>query len=55
MRFMILVKATDQSEAGEMPSHELLEQMQKYNEEPVGKAGVMLAGRASTRSKGAPG
>ena len=43
MRFMILVKATDQSEAGEMPSQELLEQMQKYNEELV-KAGVMLAG-----------
>jgi hypothetical protein len=40
---MILVKATDQSEAGEMPSQELLEQMQKYNEELV-KAGVMLAG-----------
>jgi hypothetical protein len=43
MRFMIMVKATDQSEAGEMPSQELLEQMQKYNEELV-KAGVMLAG-----------
>jgi hypothetical protein len=43
MRFMILVKATDQSEAGEMPSQELLAQMQKYNEELV-KAGVMLAG-----------
>ena len=43
MRFMILVKATDQSEAGEMPSQELLEQMQQYNEELV-KAGVMLAG-----------
>jgi hypothetical protein len=40
---MILVKATDQSEAGEMPSQELLEQMQKYNEELV-KAGVLLAG-----------
>ena len=43
MRFMILVKATDQSEAGEMPSQELLEQMQQYNEELV-KAGVLLAG-----------
>jgi hypothetical protein len=43
MRFMIIVKATDQSEAGEMPGQELLEQMQKYNEELV-KAGVMLAG-----------
>ena len=46
MRFMILVKATDQSEAGEMPSQELLEQMQKYNEELV-KAGVLLAGYSS--------
>ena len=43
MRFMIMVKATDQSEAGELPSQELLEQMQKYNEELV-KAGVLLAG-----------
>jgi hypothetical protein len=43
MRFMILVKATDQSEAGEMPSQELLEQMTAFNEELV-KAGVMLAG-----------
>ena len=43
MRFMVLFKATDQSEAGEMPSQELLEQMQKYNEELV-KAGVLLAG-----------
>ena len=43
MRFMVMVKATDQSEAGEMPSQELLAQMQKYNEELV-KAGVMLAG-----------
>jgi hypothetical protein len=43
MRFMVMVKATDQSEAGEMPGQEMLEQMQKYNEELV-KAGVMLAG-----------
>ncbi len=43
MRFMIMVKATDQSEAGEMPSEELITQMQQYNEELV-KAGVMLAG-----------
>ena len=53
MRFMILVKATDQSEAGEMPSQELLAQMQKYNEELV-KAGVMLAGEGlHPSSKGA--
>jgi len=40
---MVLVKATERSEAGEMPSQELLEQMTAFNEELV-KAGVMLAG-----------
>jgi hypothetical protein len=40
---MVLIKATEQSEAGEMPSQELLEQMTDFNEELV-KAGVMLAG-----------
>ena len=43
MRFMVMVKATNESEAGEMPTTELLEAMGKYNEELV-KAGVMLAG-----------
>src|SRR6185436_10026492 len=43
MRFMILVKATKNSEAGKMPTEELLAAMMKYNEELV-KAGVMLAG-----------
>ena len=43
MRVMVLVKATEQSEAGHMPSTELLEAMGRYNEELV-KAGVMLAG-----------
>ena len=43
MQVMVLVKATEQSEAGEMPSRELLEQMTGFNEEFV-KAGVMLAG-----------
>lgn len=43
MRFMVLVKATKSSEAGEMPSTELIEAMTKYNEELV-KAGVLLAG-----------
>jgi len=43
MRFMVLVPATPESEAGEMPSTELLEAMTKYNEELV-KAGVMKAG-----------
>ena len=43
MRVMVLIKATAQSEAGEMPSQELLEQMTAFNEELV-RAGVMLAG-----------
>ena len=43
MRVMVLVKASPESEAGEMPSTELLEAMGNYNEELV-KAGVMLAG-----------
>ena len=43
MRVMVLIKATEQSEAGEMPSQELLEQMTGFNEELV-RAGVMLAG-----------
>jgi hypothetical protein len=43
MRVMVLVKATRDSEAGIMPSTELLEAMGKYNEELV-NAGIMLAG-----------
>ncbi|MBW3567339.1 MAG: YciI family protein [Proteobacteria bacterium] len=43
MRFMIIVKADKDSEAGIMPSEELLANMTEYNEELV-KAGVMLAG-----------
>jgi len=43
MRFMVLVKADKHSEAGKMPSQELLAAMGKYNEELV-NAGVMLAG-----------
>jgi hypothetical protein len=43
MRVMVLIKATEQSEAGEMPSEELLTQMMAFNEELV-KAGMMLAG-----------
>ena len=53
MRFMIMVKATKNSEAGVMPSPELLTAMGKYNEELV-KAGVMLAGEGlHPSSKGA--
>lgn len=43
MRVMVIVKATPSSEAGEMPSTEMLTAMGQYNEELV-KAGVMLAG-----------
>jgi hypothetical protein len=43
MRFMVLVKASKETEAGVLPSTELLEAMGKYNEQLV-KAGVMLAG-----------
>jgi hypothetical protein len=43
MRFMIVVKANADSEAGVLPSEELLTEMGRYNEELV-KAGVMLAG-----------
>jgi hypothetical protein len=43
MRFMVIVKATEDSEAGKMPSTELLAAMGEYNEELV-KAGIMLAG-----------
>src|SRR5438309_5889141 len=43
MRVMVIVKATKDSEAGALPSKELLTAMGKYNEELV-KAGIMLAG-----------
>jgi hypothetical protein len=53
MRFMVLVKATKDSEAGKLPSAELLTAMGKFNEELV-KAGVMLAGEGlHPSSKGA--
>jgi len=53
MRFMVLVPAGPESEAGEMPSTEQLEAMTKFNEE-LAKAGVMLAGEGlHPSSKGA--
>jgi hypothetical protein len=53
MRFMIIVKASRDSEAGKMPSQELLTAMGKYNEELV-KAGIMQAGEGlQPSSKGA--
>jgi len=53
MRFMVLVKADKDSEAGVLPSHELLAEMGRFNEE-MHKAGVMLAGEGlQPSSKGA--
>jgi len=53
MRFMVMVKASKESEAGKMPSRKLLEDMGKFNEELV-KAGMMLAGEGlHPSSKGA--
>ena len=53
MRFMVIVKANAETEAGKLPSTELLTAMGKYNEDLV-KAGVMLAGEGlQPSSKGA--
>jgi len=53
MRFMMLVKASKDSEAGVMPSKKMLTEMGKFNEE-LGKAGVLLAGEGlQASSKGA--
>jgi hypothetical protein len=53
MRFMVIIKANKDSEAGVLPSKELLAEMGKFNEE-LAKAGVMLAGEGlQASSKGA--
>jgi hypothetical protein len=53
MRFMIIVKANPQSEAGVLPDHQILAAMGKYNQELI-EAGVMLAGEGlHASSKGA--
>jgi len=53
MRFMVIVKASKDSEAGVLPSEKLLAEMGKYNED-LAKAGVMLAGEGlQPSSKGA--
>ena len=53
MRFMVIVRASKNSEAGKMPSPQLLAEMSKFNEE-LSKAGVMLAGEGlQPSSKGA--
>ncbi len=53
MRFMVMVKATKDSEAVKMPSEELLSAMAKFNEEMV-KAGVMLDGSVLSRCLARP-
>lgn len=53
MRVMVMIKATPESETGQMPSEQLLTEMGRYNDELV-KAGVMLAGEGlhpSSRGK----
>jgi hypothetical protein len=50
MRVMVIVKATQESEAGVMPSEQLIADMGKFNEELV-KAGIMLAGEGLHPSK----
>ena len=53
MRVMVLVKANEQSEAGEMPDKKILTEMGKFNEE-LGRAGLLLAGEGlQASSKGA--
>jgi len=53
MRFMVIVKASRDSEAGKMPGRELMEAMGRYNEE-LAKAGILLAGEGLLpSSKGA--
>ena len=53
MKFMVIVKASPESEAGQMPSEQRLAEMGKFNEELV-KAGVLLAGEGlHPSSKGA--
>jgi hypothetical protein len=50
MRFMVIVKANKESEAGALPDEKILTEMGKYNEQLV-KAGVMLAGEGLHASK----
>ena len=52
MRFMMIVRATNETEAGMMPSQELIDAMLKYNEELV-KAGVLIAAEGLQPSSGA--
>jgi hypothetical protein len=53
MRFMVIVKASPQSEAGELPDAQMLTEMGRYNEE-LAQAGVMLAGEGlAASSRGA--
>ena len=50
MRFMVMIKATPQTEAGEMPSEDVLTAMGRYNEE-LANAGVLLGGEGLQPSR----
>ncbi|BFN29427.1 YCII-related domain protein [Pseudomonas sp. SCT] len=50
MRFMVMIKATPQTEAGEMPSEDVLTAMGRYNEE-LASAGVLLGGEGLQPSR----
>ena len=54
MRFMVIVKADKSSEAGVMPSQQMLEEMTAYNE-MLAKAGVLVAGEGLRRGEVAAG
>ena len=54
MRFMVIIKANKDSEAGVLPDQELLAAMGKYNQE-LANAGVLLAGRGSSQVPKGPG
>jgi hypothetical protein len=51
MRFMVIVKATKNSETGAKPNPELLTEMGRFNQE-LAKAGVLLAGKTSSQLEG---
>ena len=53
MRFMVIIKASEDSEAGKLPSKEILEQMGKYNEELVNAKVMLGADGLQPSSKGA--
>ena len=53
MRFMVMIRADKNTEAGVMPDEKMLTDMGNFNEELV-KAGIMLAGKACSQARKAP-